>query len=426
VEAKYKFGLEFQKSLVALILQDQSFVKKYRDVLNPSYIENEHLQYLVRVILSYFDKYKQVPSISVVQDIVSSSGLSSNVINALLDIIKEASEKNVKDRDFIIDNVVKFGKTQAVKLALAKAIELLRNEGNLQDIPKLIDKALLVGSSYDCSLDFVDGVLELPNLLKKDSAYTKFPTPWQTINKKMCGGVGPGELVCLIGGTGYGKSVTCVEIAASAALLRVPVLYVTLELREIDVLLRLASRIFDIPVGSLVSNYHSHLEVIRNKLIERNLLRVSYYPVKSIDVNDLRYAINALRSSKGFSPKVIIVDYPRRMKLYGTDMYQALGDIFDDLINLGQENEAIVVAPTQMGRSNYRLSEADMDSVSDSWLQVANADLVLVMRQTIQERKQGIVNYWVAKARRGGDTYNVKCAIDYERCKVIELTENSE
>ena len=66
-------------------------------------------------------------------------------------------------------------------------------------------------------------------------------TPWDSVNDAIAGGLWPGELSVLSGGTGSGKTQWALQVALAAAKAGNPVLYVALEMSELDALCRLAA-----------------------------------------------------------------------------------------------------------------------------------------------------------------------------------------
>lgn len=421
---KYRFGFEFQKGLISLSVQEEDFVMKYRDVLNPAFLENESLRFLFQIIIMHHDKYRKAPNLEAMLHHLQEfkNTLPSTQFEELCNVSFSVYKDIVAERSFIIDKTVEFGQRSGLKIAIQKSILILKEGKQLSKIRELIDGALVLGSSRDLGMDFSDAILRLPNYMHDDKIYDRIPLPWDRVNKSLLGGAGPGELIFITGGPKYGKSTTLIEITATAVLLGYPVIYITLELKELDVLIRLACRLFNFTPTQVLSNYMDCLPTIKSKLIANNILRIKFFPTKSIGVEGVRAYLNYLGTTADFHPKVIVIDYGDRLALRGTDdPYLGMGRVYDDLIQLGNDKEAVVATVSQFGRGQYRQNEPDIDAVSDSWLKFANADLAIVMRQTKEERLAGLVRLYVAGARRGSDCYEVYCAIDYEKYSVREI-----
>lgn len=423
---KYSFGHNFQLGLIALTVQESDFMAKYRDVLNPNFLDNERLRFLLQMVISYHDKYKKPPNLDSMTHLLMEfkGNFTDKEFTELNTIIYNLYNSHVSERQFIIDKSVEFGQRQALKIAIQKSIHILKEGKGLTQIRGLVDQALVVGSSRDVGMDFSDAILDVPRYLKDDKIYDRIPLPWDRVNKSLLGGIGPGELFFVTGGPKYGKSTVLIEVTATAVLLGYPVVYITLELKELDILIRLACRMFNLLPTQILQKYPECLPIIKSNLIAKNLLRIKFFPTKSVGVPELRTYLNYLGSVTDFSPKIIVVDYGDRLKFTGDDPYQGMGRIYDDLIALGNDKEAAVATASQFGRGQYRSNDPDIDAVSDSWLKFANADLAMVMRQTKQERLCGLVRLYVAGARRGSDCYEVPCGIDYERYSVREMDQD--
>lgn len=420
---KYKFGFTFQKDLVCLCVQEDDFIMKYRDVLSPSFLDNENIRFLIQIVLNYYDKYKKTPKFDTMQHLLLDFKGSFNEkdFEELESVAYSIYNNAVTERQFIVDKVVDFGQRQSMKIAIQKSIIVLKENKSIKTIQSLINEAMVVGSSRDLGMDFTTAVLDIPNYLKDDKIYQRIPTPWERINRSMFGGAGPGELIFVSGGPKYGKSTVLVEFAANAVLLGYPTLYVTLELKEVDVLIRTACRVFNFTPNQVLAQYHECLPAIKESLIAQNLFRIKFFPTKTLTVDNLRAYVSYLGTSIDFKPKVIVVDYADRLMYKGDDAYKGMGEVYDDLIKLGSDRECLMVTASQLGRGQYRDTDSDAGGISDSWLKFANCDLALIMRQTKEEKLCGLVRLFVAGARRGADSYEIPCKIDYEKYSVREI-----
>jgi len=82
----------------------------------------------------------------------------------------------------------------------------------------------------------------MPRLKSRlDGLDVPIKTPWESVNDAIAGGLWPGELSVLSGGTGSGKTQWALQVALAAAKAGNPVLYVALEMSELDALCRLAA-----------------------------------------------------------------------------------------------------------------------------------------------------------------------------------------
>ena len=118
----------------------------------------------------------------------------------------------------------------------------------------------------------------------------------------------------------------------------------------------------------------------------------------------------------------MFVDYADKfLKSGGYNDYEQMGEIYDQLIGLGNDFSVPVVTASQTNRSADTSGVIGMDDVSDSYRKVANADLVVSMNRTDTERMLNVMRLWVAGNRRGADRLVIPVRMDYDICGMKEI-----
>ena len=81
-----KFGTEFQIKCISALVSDRTFTERIGDIIETDFFESDSHKWIVSEILSYFFKYKELPSL--------------NVFKVRLDTLKDKIKK-----ESIIDNL---------------------------------------------------------------------------------------------------------------------------------------------------------------------------------------------------------------------------------------------------------------------------------------------------------------------------------
>jgi replicative DNA helicase len=433
----YPFGIDFQTKIISLIAKDPKFLDNYQDVINPNYFSNNSFVIIVQSLMDYFRRYKSTPTLDVLQELLLSYikkvQLDASLATELTITASRIYEIDVTDIDFIRDKVVDFGKNHAMRIAVIESAKIIQNNGNLIEVRNLVDKACHVGTGIsDYGIELFKNLEHLPDIALQSDTFThKVPTGWPTIDKAYFGGLGAGELGIINGGSGQGKSMLLVNMIASAIERGVTGVYITHELSEIDVLLRITARLTGMTIQQILDpTYRQKFnEVISNILKYKHYLRVKYMPPRITTPMHIRAYISRLESIDGVRVGLLIDDYADRLSpalkgIDNTDTYRALGSITDDLILIGKDFKFPVWTGSQLNRSGYFAQNPGSEMTSDSMMKIFNCDCSIVMQQTREEREAGKMRGLIDKARRGVAQVHINWQVDYEHMLVTEAPAN--
>ena len=62
-----KYGYSFQIKLIAALFKDRLFLQQISDILDPSFMESEANQWIVKTILEYFAEFNALPTLEVIR-----------------------------------------------------------------------------------------------------------------------------------------------------------------------------------------------------------------------------------------------------------------------------------------------------------------------------------------------------------------------
>ena len=280
-------------------------------------------------------------------------------------------------------------------------------------------------SDQSVGLDAVDGVKSLAKRIEESSynSSRRYTTGFPTIDRVLWGGLGVGEITVICGDPGVGKSTVLSNVATCCALGSATVAYVSLELAEIDILLKVIARISAWTVPEIVQMARQGrdiMELLRNTPIIGGKVTIKKFPPGNLDVAGLEAYLVQLEAVSGVRPSVVVLDYADRMHTKGDDRYYGLGGLYDQLITLAEERQFALLTASQLGRAAYGSGGATAGNIAESWQKMFNADNVFVLNQTPEDKAQGLIEILLSKVRRGEGGIRVKCQVDYARARVKE------
>lgn len=125
------------------------------------------------------------------------------------------------------------------------------------------------------------------------------------------GGFGPGELVVLAGKPGVGKTAMALQIALNAALKADRVLFVSFEMGEATVAMRIASMLSGVSFASLRSGEASddELAAVKSAKEELNEVPLSILGASRLSVDGIRREVSRLHGDRFGGISLLVVDY---------------------------------------------------------------------------------------------------------------------
>ena len=299
-----QYGPNFQVKVLHSLLKNKKFILNIRDVIIPSYFENQAHQWVVKETLKYFDEFHTTPTLDFLK--IEVKKLENEVLKtAIVDQLKEVYKLVNDDQEYVEQEFSSFCKNQALKNALLKSVDLL-SSGMFDDIRLTIDNALKAGQDKNIGHEYLKDV---------DSRYKEedrqvIPTPWPIINEGLMGGLGGGDFGLIFGSPGGCKSWTMVALGAHAVKLGLNVVHYTLELSEGYVGKRYDAHFVNEPVNTI----HLHKEKI-NKFIDdlSGSLTIKEYSPGQASISTLESHIQKI-TDLGYPPDLIILDYVDLLK----------------------------------------------------------------------------------------------------------------
>ena len=202
-------------------------------------------------------------------------------------------------------NLKLFSRHKALETAILKSADLLE-KGEYGPVEDLVKNAVQIGLQKDLGTDYwADPKGRLEAIKDKNGQVS---TGWPALDKKLFGGFNRGELNIFAGGSGSGKSLFLANLGVNWALAGLNVIYLTFELSENLVSMRVDSMTTDIPSRDIfksIDDVEMKVKMIGKK---SGAFQGQVYPTGK-NANDIRSFLKEYEIKTGKKVDVLLVDY---------------------------------------------------------------------------------------------------------------------
>lgn len=418
---------EFQRSILAMLLADRHFLVQSRDKIIPRYFVDKAQRLICELLFDFYDEYNDAPQ---------KKYLSHEIAHRVEDEKKRLyflGELNVlanyfypglETRDYLQDNITNFAQTQKIKVAFKDSMKVMKDYGvrsteTWDKVGTLLREALLLEKNFDIGLDyFKDIEARYDEISESFETGERFITGFESIDDELAGGLGRGEIAAIVSPSGVGKSVFLANIASLNVQRGKRVLYLSTEMKQNKVAMRLDSILTGISIKELVKRRDEvvkSLERIVRDHEDKQMFMLKWFPAKSADINTLRGYTSQL-AMHNFKPDLVVVDYVGEMKDY-TDIpkHESRERMVGDLTKwAAEENFSLFTAlqPNRDGKKESRSGYIDDDHFGDSYGQIRPLHACWSLNQNDRENALGLMRVYVIKQRDGSAHYPFYAHVD--------------
>lgn len=384
----------FQTDLLKVILQDRSFVKKYRDIINSEIFDDNFEKEIINIVIKFFDKYKIVPSRKSIERLINCDN-SYDQISYLYDPIV--------DINFITDEFINYMKKTSVKKALLDGMELLQ-KGKINNVYDTIKKAVIKYDHIDnIGISFWD---DKRNILDRfNNNDDVIPTGIKGIDSNLDGGPIRGTLNIFVTPPNKGKTTTLVNIGKYAALSGFKVVHYTLELSESLVSRRYFMSMVRMTKKELRTKKrtaYDNILKLADKITSDSII-IKQFPTGKATIRNIDSHLNKLYNNDGFIPDVIIIDYPDLIKSINhyEERRHEISEVYYALRALGNERNSVIWGASQTNRPGNKEDIVTIDDLAECWDKAASSDVIISVNQTLQEKrsKPQLARMFISKSR---------------------------
>jgi archaellum biogenesis ATPase FlaH len=408
------YGYDIQKVYLEMFMTDAESFVRCQGVFNPQTFDRR-LQDSAKFIKDYVEDHNALPT---------------------FDMVNAATDGNLKDPgalqenhyDWLLQDFETFSKHKALESAILKSADLLES-GQYGACEDLVKNAVQIGLQKDLGTDyFADPRARLEGIKDKNGQVS---TGWPSLDKKLFGGFNRGELNIFAGGSGSGKSLFLANLGVNWCLAGMNVLYLTFELSEALVSMRVDSMTTDIASRDIfksIDDVEMKVKMIGKK---SGAFQVKYMPTGK-NANDLRAYIKEYEIKTGRKLDVVLVDYldlmhPNAVKISAENLFVKDKYVSEELRNLAMELNTVFVTASQLNRSSVEEIEFDHSHISGGISKINTADNLIGIFTSRAMRERGRYQIQLMKTRSSsGVGQKIDLEFDVDSLRIRDLGEDEE
>ena len=408
------YGYEVQKLYLELMLADAEVFVRCQGIFDHTLFDRK-LQDAAEFVGTYAKEYSVLPDY--------------DMVNASCRVdLKKPEDIKQGHMDWLMDEFESFTRHKALERAIVDSADLLEKH-DYGAVELLIKEAVQIGLAKDMGTDyFSDPKSRLMRIKDKNG---QISTGWPSLDRKLFGGMNRGELNIFAGGSGAGKSLFLANLGVNWALQGLNVLYLTLELSEDLVCMRVDAMTTGIGTKEIFKDLDD-LEM-KVKIIGKKAgsLQVKYMP-SGKTANDLRAYMKEYEIKTGKKIDVLLVDYldllmPQSRKISPADLFIKDKYVSEELRNLAVEKNCILVTASQLNRGAVEEVEFDHSHISGGLSKIQTADNVFGIFTSRAMRERGRYQIQLMKTRSSsGVGQKVDLEFNLETLKITDLPEEEQ
>ena len=408
------YGYDIQRVYLEMFMTDAESFVRCQGVFDPETFDRRLIE-PAKFVKSYVDEHNALPTFDMVNAATQSD-------------LKHPGDLMENHYDWLLQDFETFSKHKALEAAILKSADLLE-KGEYGACEDLVKQAVQIGLQKDLGTDyFLDPRARLNAIKDKNG---QISTGWPTLDSKLFGGFNRGELNIFAGGSGSGKSLFLANMGVNWCLQGLNVMYLTFELSENLVSMRLDSMVSDIPsrdVFKSLDDVEMKVKMIGKK---SGAFQVKYMPTGKT-ANDVRAYLKEYEIKTGRKIDVLLIDYldlmhPIGQKISAENLFVKDKYVSEELRNLAMELNTIFVTASQLNRAAVEEIEFDHSMISGGISKINTADNLIGIFTSRAMRERGRYQIQLMKTRSSsGVGMKVDLAFNVDTLRIEDLGEDDQ
>ncbi len=410
----YAFDLKFQEYILASFCGDRDFLATHMDVFVPEYFSDEVLRGIAESALEFFKEHKEVPTKEALLQEVKSQVAPGRTYGEYAEGVESVYEKMGENSGYYQGKAIAFARSQAIRNALRQS-EYQLESGEIDGIARLVSDAAKLGDAPGTNIyNYLDGIRSRAERYSKNghAENGRLPTGFYTLDEKMNGGLGVGELGVVVALPKTGKTSTLVNIGSSVLKKNKSVAYFTLELSKDVIASRFDTLLFGMNLQKIkkkVKTFYNSMMDLKKSVSSR--LHIIEFPTNSMTVSKMEATL-----AKIGPVDVVIVDYGQliRSSSKDTEMRHQLSHTYQELRRVAGEMKTRVWTAHQANRPGWGSKTLQSNNVAEDFNIVGIADFLMSFNQTEQEKRSNQARLYIMGSRIGSSGDTVHLDVDLE------------
>ncbi len=409
---KPNYSFDVQKLYLEMFLSDAESFIRCQSIFDAENFD-QRLESVAEFITKYVDDYKVMPEVS--------------QVNAVCRSNLEAISIPKENYEWLLEEFEKFSRHKALERAILKSADLLEN-GDYNPVEKLIKEAIQISLNKDMGTDYFEDPRGRLETLKNSNG--QISTGWPSVDRKLYGGFNRGELNIFAAGSGGGKSLFLANLGVNWAMVGLNVVYLTFELAENLVSMRLDSMVTGIASREIFRNIDDVELKVKMAGKRAGSIQIKYMP-SGKNCNDIRAYLKEYQVKKGHKPDVLLIDYldlmmPLSVKVSPSDLFVKDKYVSEEIRNLAMETQCITVTASQLNRAAVEEVEFDHSHISGGLSKIQTADNVIGIFTSRAMKERGRYQIQFMKTRSSsGVGQKVDLEFNVDTLRISDLDEES-
>ncbi len=405
---------DMQKLYIEFLLSDPELYARCQAIIDAEYFDRK-LRKSVKFIQEHVNGYSVVPT---PEQLKAQTGVEFTLVKDI----------DARHDEWFLDDFEQFCKHKALANAILNSTDLLE-ENQFGAVEKMIKDAVQVSLAKNLGTDYYTEPAERLRNLKTLNGGTS--TGWQTMDSKLFGGFNKGELNIFAGGSGAGKSIFLQNLALNWSLMRLNVIYVSLELSENLTAMRMDA----MNTGYSTKDLYKNLDDVdlRIKMQKKKAGSIQIVQLASgCTINDIRAYLKEYTVQTGIRPDCILIDYldlmmPAQKKVPPSDLFIKDKFVSEELRNLAVELDILFATASQLNRGAVDEIEFDHSHIAGGLSKIQTADNVIGIFSSRAMRERGRIQIQFMKTRSSsGVGQKVDLEFDINTLRLRDLSEEDQ
>jgi len=406
-----EYGYEIQKVYLEMMLADAATFARCQSIFDHTLFDRK-LQLAAEFINQYVEEHNVVPT----EEIVNAATNQSFKVPA-----------NLREEhfDWLLSDFETFTRHKGLERAILEAADMLE-KGEYGTVEEKIKQAIQVGLQKDLGTDY--WLDPRSRLMKIKDNNGQVSTGWKSVDDKLFGGMNRGELNIFAGGSGAGKSLFLANLGINWALAGLNVVYLTLELSEGLVAMRMDAMVTGMATREIFKNLDDVEMKVKMIGKKSGTYQVKYMP-SGKTANDIRSYLKEYEIKTGRKVDVLLVDYldllmPMSKKISPADLFIKDKYVSEELRNLAVEKNCVFVTAAQLNRGAVEEVEFDHSHISGGLSKIQTADNVFGIFTSRAMRERGRYQIQLMKTRSSsGVGMKIDLEFNIDSLRITDLAE---
>jgi KaiC/GvpD/RAD55 family RecA-like ATPase len=380
------YGYDIQKLYIEMMITDAQTFVRCQSVFDPESFDRR-LKPAAEFLLKYVHDHNVMPTFEIVNAATKAN-------------LKNPGDLAEAHYDWLLTEFETFARHKAIEAAIIKSSDLLE-QGEYGPVEDLIKRAVQIGLQKDLGTDYFANPRSRLEAIKDKNG--QISTGWASLDQKLFGGFNRGELNIFAGGSGAGKSLFLANLGVNWALQGLNVLYLTFELSENLVSMRVDSMVTGIPTRDVFKSIDDVEMRVRMIGKKSGAFQVKYMPTGK-NVNDVRSYVKEYEIKTGRRIDVLLIDYldlmmPMRVKVSAENLFIKDKYVSEELRDLAMELNTVTITASQLNRAAVEEIEFDHSHISGGLSKIQTADNVFGIFTSRAMRERGRYQIQLMKTR---------------------------